>query len=90
MDNASQERTMRQPCSVQGCPGHYETRLVVHAARRRGRVVVINDVPAEICDVCGDTVFTLETSEHISSILRAVEAGELEPDEVAPVLQFAA
>ncbi len=75
---------------MQGCPGHYETRLIVHAARRQGRVVVINDVPAEVCEVCGDTVFTLETSARISSILRAVDAGEREPDAVAPVLQFAA
>ena len=90
MDDARDPRTLKQPCSVQGCPGHYETRLVVHAARRQGRVVVINDVPAEVCDVCGDTIYTLETSEHISAIFYALDEGELEPDEVAPVLQFAA
>jgi YgiT-type zinc finger domain-containing protein len=78
------------PCALKGCSGHYEPRLVVHTAHRQGRLVVIEQVPAEVCDLCGDTLYTLETSERISTMLEAIEAGTLHPQRSAPVLPFAA
>lgn len=57
-------------CSVQGCPGAYERRSVVHTTRYKGKIVVIDDVPAEVCPGCGDVLFTPETVEHVQRIVR--------------------
>ena len=59
-----------RPCSIQGCPGTYEARNVVHTVRYRGEIIVIEDVPAEVCSVCGDVLFTPETVEHLQRIVR--------------------
>ena len=44
----------RMKCSIQGCPGEYEERTVVHTVRENDQVTVINHVPAEVCRACGD------------------------------------
>jgi len=57
-------------CTIQGCPGHYQATTITHTARREGKVVVIDHVPAEVCDVCGDVLLTPETVEHIRELLK--------------------
>lgn len=57
-------------CTIQGCPGEYEEREIVHTVRYRGRVVVIDGVPAEVCSVCGDVLLKPETVRHIEELLR--------------------
>lgn len=57
-------------CSIQGCIGEYESKKIVHAVRFQGEVIVIDNVPAEVCSVCGDILFTPETQLHIEEILR--------------------
>ena len=52
-------------CSIEGCPGEYETQSVVHPVRHRGQVVVIDHVPGEVCSVCGDVLFTPDTVRRI-------------------------
>ncbi len=52
-------------CSIQGCPGRYEQRLIVHTVKRDGDVIVFEDVPAEVCDVCSDTLLTPESVRHL-------------------------
>ena len=59
-----------QPCSIQGCPGAYEQRTVVHTVRHKGEIVVIEDVPAEVCSACGDVLFAPETLRHIQRMVR--------------------
>ena len=49
-------------CSIKGCPGMYEERLIVHTVRFRGQTIVIDHVPAEVCSVCGDVLLTPETT----------------------------
>ena len=46
---------------IEGCPGEYEQREVVHTVRQGDRIIVIDHVPAEVCNVCGDVLFTPET-----------------------------
>jgi len=72
-------------CSIRGCPGQYEDRKVVHTVRHDGRLVVIENVPAEVCSVCSDILLKPETVRRIEAILR--EAGE--PDRTAPVYEYA-
>jgi len=43
-------------CTIQGCPGEYEERLIVHTVRHNGQVIVIDHVPAEVCRICGDVL----------------------------------
>jgi YgiT-type zinc finger domain-containing protein len=56
-------------CSIQGCPGEYEARSVVHTVKRRGEVMVIDHVPAEVCTVCGDVLLALETVRRLEALL---------------------
>lgn len=72
-------------CTVAGCPGEYEDRKIVHTVRHAGRLVVIENVPAEVCSVCGDVLLRPETIRRIEGILH--RAGE--PDRTAPVYEYA-
>ena len=72
-------------CSIRGCPGELDSKLVVHTVRHRGRVLVIDDVPAQVCSVCGDILFAPETVRHIEAIV----AGEAEPSSTVPLFKYA-
>lgn len=58
-------------CTIQGCPGEYEARRVVHTVKHHGDVIVIDQVPAEVCTVCGDLLLTPETIRRIEALLQA-------------------
>jgi YgiT-type zinc finger domain-containing protein len=57
-------------CTIEGCPGECEPRLVTQTVRYRGQVVVIDRVPAEVCTVCGDVLLSPEAIRHIEELLR--------------------
>jgi len=71
-------------CSIQGCPGNYERRLMVHTVKRGRDVLVFNDVPAEVCDVCSDTLLAPETIRHLEDLMKH----EPEPQTHAPVYAY--
>lgn len=68
MSGAASDR--EPPCRFSSCPGEYEQRRLVHAAHFQGRLIVIDNVPAEVCSFCGDTLFTPETSETLERLVR--------------------
>ena len=72
-------------CTVQGCPGHYERRLIVHTVKHHRQVLVFEDVPAEVCDVCSDTLLAPETIRRIENLMDR----DAEPRSLAPVFAFA-
>ena len=72
-------------CTIVGCPGEYEDRKIVHTVRHGGRLVVIENVPAEVCSVCGDVLLRPDTIRRIEAILRQTR----EPDRTAPVYEYA-
>ena len=72
-------------CSVVGCPGEYEAREVVHTVRHKGRVIVIDRVPAEVCTMCGDVLFRPEVVRRIEALLRTPEA----PAAMVPLYEYA-
>ena len=72
-------------CSIRGCPGTLESKRVVHTVRHRGRVMVIDNVPAEVCGVCGDILFPPETVRRIEAIL----TGQADPSSMVPLYQYA-
>jgi YgiT-type zinc finger domain-containing protein len=72
-------------CSIVGCPGEYDERYIVHTVRQRGALMVIDDVPAEVCSVCGDVLLTPATVRRIESLMQSVKT----PARTAPVYEYA-
>jgi len=63
----------------------YEVRTVVHTVKHRGEVIVIDHVPAEVCNVCGDVLLTPETVRRIEALLTATPP----PLRTVPLYEFA-
>lgn len=61
-------------CSIQGCLGEYEMRKISHTLRRRGLLLVVDHVPAEVCNVCGDVLLAPAAVRHIEELLSAETA----------------
>jgi YgiT-type zinc finger domain-containing protein len=72
-------------CSIEGCPGEYESRYIVHVVRHEGQVVVVDRVPAEVCSVCGDVLLAPETIRQIETVLKT----RGRPTRTAPVYELA-
>ena len=72
-------------CSIQGCPGEYEDRKIVHTVRHEGKVFVIDHVPAEVCSVCSGVLLRPDTVRRIEALLRT--AGS--PKGTVPLYEFA-
>jgi YgiT-type zinc finger domain-containing protein len=72
-------------CSVRECAGEYELKTVIHTVRSHGRVVVIDHVPAEVCRICGDVLFSPQTVRRIESLL----AHQPEPAQTVPLFEYA-
>jgi YgiT-type zinc finger domain-containing protein len=71
-------------CSVKGCIGDYEPALVTHTVRHRGRIIVIDHVPADVCSICGDVLLEPETLRAIERLLADLP----KPTESAPLYEF--
>ena len=71
-------------CTVKGCPGKYEKRLIVHTVKQGEDVLVFEDVPAEVCDVCSDTLLAPETVRHLDELIQA----KSEPEKYAPLYHY--
>ena len=84
MDNTNSKEGAEMKCSIEGCPGEYEEKKVVHTVRHQGKVIVIDHVPAEVCSVCGDVLFKPETVRRIEELLRA----EIPPSGTVPLYEY--
>jgi YgiT-type zinc finger domain-containing protein len=76
---------MEMKCSIEGCPGEYEERQIVHTVRYHGQVMVIDHVPAEVCSVCGDVLLKPETVRRIEALLRTATR----PAGTVPLYEYA-
>ena len=72
-------------CSIEGCPGEYEERKIVHTVRHKGKVFVIDHVPAEVCSVCSDVLLKPETIRRIEALLQASGS----PKGTVPLYEYA-
>jgi YgiT-type zinc finger domain-containing protein len=72
-------------CSIKGCPGNYEERKIVHTVRHKGNVIVIDNVPAEVCHICGDVLLQPETVRRIEDILSSRST----PATTVPLYEYA-
>ena len=78
--NREREKS-KMKCAVRGCPGEYEPKLIVHTVKHGADVVVFEDVPADVCRVCSDTLLASETIRHLEAIMRQ----QTRPRKHAPV-----
>lgn len=72
-------------CTIKGCTGEYEEKHVVHTVRHEGQVMVIDHVPAEACNVCGDVLLKPETVRHIEALLKESR----QPSATIPLYEYA-
>ena len=71
-------------CGIPGCPGEYEERELPHTARQQGQVIVIDNVPTEVCSECGDVLLKPETISRLEELLRTTH-----PPNTVPHYEFA-
>jgi len=71
-------------CSLKNCPGQYEKKYIPRLLKYRGKLIVLENVPAEVCSVCGDVLISLETAEAMELILKNPGM----PSKTAPVYGF--
>lgn len=72
-------------CSIEGCPGEYENRRITHTVRQRDQVIVVDHVPAEVCNLCGDVLLKPETIRRIEKLLES----QREPAGTVPLYEYA-
>lgn len=56
-------------CQV--CSGEMKLKNIQHDLWVGKKLFVIQDVPAEVCDLCGETVFNPKVTERILSAVKA-------------------
>ncbi|MEQ8192156.1 MAG: YgiT-type zinc finger protein [Candidatus Eremiobacterota bacterium] len=71
-------------CSMKDCQGEYEERNVVHTVTVRGEVRIFDNVPAEVCSLCGDVLLKPETVRRIEQMLHS----SIYPKRTAPVYDY--
>lgn len=55
-------------CTVQGCPGEMEPRRIVHTFMRGGKPMLVEDLPALVCPVCGYAVLDLRVLDSLFAL----------------------
>jgi YgiT-type zinc finger domain-containing protein len=73
-------------CIVQACAGNMEQRRIVHTFIRDGKPIVVEDLPAWVCPICGYTVLDLEVLDSLFAFDPEIE----EPVRQAPVFRLSA
>jgi YgiT-type zinc finger domain-containing protein len=79
-------RKKAMKCVVQGCPGEMEERRIVHTFVRDGKPLVVEDLPALVCPICGYTVLDL----RVLDALFALDPKTDPPVGQAPVFRLSA
>lgn len=70
--------------------GTLEARQVIVDLRRGDRLIVIKNVPALVCNACGERQYSLESAREIDRLLKELEqAGQAEEELKVPVISMA-
>ena len=59
------------------CNGKLEESTTEFMARASGEVVIINNVPALVCEQCGESYYTAEISRKIDAVMREAHQKKL-------------
>jgi YgiT-type zinc finger domain-containing protein len=65
--------------------GEYEIRHILHTLQEGEQVYVFENVSAEVCDVCSDTLLAPDTIKSMEQRLRQKK----QPSRMVPVLDYA-
>ena len=65
--------------------GEYQHRKIVHTVMYHGDVVIIENVPSEVCTICGDTLLHPDTVRNIERLLEK----HPQPQRLVPLLEYA-
>lgn len=71
-------------CRIKGCPGQYEKQYIVHTVKTKVEVLVFENVPAEVCDVCSDTLLEPDTIRNLERLMKK----DADPKKLAPVYEY--
>lgn len=55
------------------CQGQLVRKQISYTANRKGYHLIIDDVPAWVCEQCGEPMFDEETVDTIQAMLRDVD-----------------
>jgi YgiT-type zinc finger domain-containing protein len=55
------------------CRGQLEQKQVSYTANRKGYHLIIDDVPAWVCEQCGEPMFDADTVDAIQGMLSEVD-----------------
>ena len=86
MQDPNNPREPVADCHKQDCPGGLEGRLIRHTTRYKGKIAVIDHVPAEVCDFCGEALFAPDTVRRIERIIEGLD--EHEPASTVPLYEL--
>jgi len=56
------------------CKGTLVRKRISYAASRKGYHLIIDDVPAWVCEQCGEPLYEEKTVDAIQEVLRGVDA----------------
>ncbi len=56
------------------CQGHLTRKPVSYTVTRKSYHLILDDVPAWVCEQCGEPLFDVETVDAIQSMIQAVES----------------
>ena len=72
-------------CTIQGCSGEYENKLIVKSFKRNDKIFVLDGIPAEVCTVCGDILIRPDTLSKVEKMI----AGPHDPNDTVPLYKYA-
>ena len=77
MDRPHDEKRELIPDVCNCCHGRLRRGVTEYVTRVEGSVLVIKNVPALICDICGEAYLTPEASREIDKIVKDFREGKL-------------
>ena len=70
LEKAQKKETLMKQC-LQGCPGHTRSDIVTRVFQRTESLVevILENIPAEVCQMCGRAFFSKEVVRGIDRVL---------------------
>ena len=66
-------------CESKGCAGEYTSTTVSRAFEGHGSTVVVEGIPAQVCDLCDETIFEAGTLDRLREVLKKSRTGPYGP-----------
>lgn len=73
-------------CSV--CKSALKEKKITYTQELEGKVYVVSDVPALVCNICGEQYLSPDTVDEIQNVIKKGEQGKTKPVKQIPVFHF--